>query len=132
MSEPLLLDIIVYFKNKKLVVDDGIDTFRDFSPNEPDDAVVLFEYAGSPQSPIDNIVHRSVQVTARSKSADKARSKAVDLYRSLVPEVETLRLQFTKDRWGQVHLRQPPSLMRRDELGRSVYFFNLGITTNLD
>jgi len=136
--QPLLLDMITYFQSQGLVEGDGVDAFRDFSPEEPDDIVVLYEYTGSPHVPHVELAHRSVQVTVRAKSADNARNRALELYKSLVTEEETQVIVFTKDeddeklRWGQVYLRQPPALLRRDESERTVYFFNTGITTNLD
>jgi len=129
---PLLLDILLYFQSKELIDGDGIDAFRDFSPEEPNDTVVLVEYAGDPQVPFTHLVNRSVQVFVRSTDANKAREKAQELYKVLFSEEETRQIHFTEQRWGQVYLRQSPGLLRRDDSGRTVYFFNIGVTTTID
>lgn len=132
MPNPLLLDIILYFKSKSLVEDDGIDAFRDFTPEKPDNLVALHEYRGSPSIPQDPRVHRSVQVTVRDLNADTSRQRAVDLFQALYTTDETRRIDFTPDRWGQVYLRQPPFRMKMDENNRTVYCFNVGITTTIN
>lgn len=127
MGNPLLLDMVLYLKAKGLVVDDGIDAFRDFTPESPDSAVMLHEYKGTAAFQHEPAVHRSVQVSCRSKQADDARRKALDIYNSFVSE--NLIVQLTETRWGQVFLRQPPFKIERDSLDRTTYGFNLGITT---
>ena len=131
MQQPLLLDIINYFVNNGLAEGDGIDCFRDFSPEEPDDVIVLYEYPGSPVMNYTEVVHRSVQVTVRSTSADRARSKALELFQSLEVKDAARRVDFTKDRFGQVSLRQPPFKIKLDDNHRAVYGFNMGITTTI-
>ena len=128
---PLLLDIVEYFVSNGLADGDGEDCFRDFSPEEPDDVIVLYEYIGSPAVDFDEIVHRSVQVTVRSKDPDVARDKALALYKILYVEDGSRRVDFTKSRWGQVSLRQPPFKIKIDENDRIVYGFNMGITTTI-
>lgn len=131
MQQPLLLDIISYFVSKGLAEGDGIDCFRDFSPEEPDDVIVLYEYTGAPVVNFTEVVHRSVQVTVRSTSADSARSKALELFQSLEVKDTARRVDFTKERFGQVSLRQPPFKIKLDENHRAVYGFNMGITTTI-
>lgn len=128
---PLLLDIVEYFVSNGLAEGDGEDCFRDFSPEEPDDVIVLYEYAGSPPVDFDEIVHRSVQVTVRSKDPDVARNKALALYEILHVEDVSKRVDFTESRWGQVSLRQTPFKIKIDENGRAVYGFNMGVTTTV-
>ena len=65
---------------------DGIDIFRDFTPEEPDDAVVLYEYAGAPHPLHESAVHRSVQVSARSADADTARHRVLQLHNALLSD----------------------------------------------
>lgn len=125
----LLQDICTFLSSKDIVQGDGIDVFRDFSPEKPDDVVVLYEYKGDPSSPFDTIVHRSVQVTARSNNPERAREKATAIYKALYSD--TNFVQFTAKRWAQVYLRQTPYKLYTDENGRAVYGFNIGVTTEI-
>jgi hypothetical protein len=128
---PLLLDIIEYFVTNGLAIGDGEDCFRDFSPEDPDDVIVLYEYAGAPPVEYDSIVHRSIQVTVRSKNPDTARNKALELYNVLHVEDVAKRVDFTDTRWGQVSLRQTPFKIKIDENDRVIYGFNMGVTTSI-
>ena len=128
----LLEDIVTYLTNLNLIQGDGIDTFRDFKPETPDNIVSLHEYKGDSVSPYTNVVHRSVQVVVRNKSAVEAQELANRLFKAFIPSDETLRIDFTPTRWGQVHLRQSPYKFSQDETDRVHYGFNLGITTETD
>lgn len=132
MSNPLLLDIVTYLHSKRVIEGDGIDTFRDFVPEMPDNIISITEYSGSPTVPYDAVVHRSVQVTVRNKNADVARRKALELYKVLKPTADDCRVDFTPERWGQVYIRQYPFRMKTDSSDRVTYGFNMGITTNIE
>ena len=127
----LLLDIVNYFAANNLVQGDGIDCFRDFRPETPDTVVALFEYPGG-EVPYyeDNTAHRSVQVTVRDAEADKANAKSLELFKALKSDTKFIR--FNEKRWGQVTLRQVPFKIKQDENNRTIYGFNIGITTNID
>lgn len=127
---PLLLDIATYLASRGLVQGDGIDVFRDFYPEEPDDVVVLYEYKGDEVLPYEDKVNRSVQVAVRSPDADTARTKALSIFKAL--QSETCLIYFTNDRWGQVYLRQSPFKIKIDENSRAVYGFNIGVTTTIE
>lgn len=130
MTNPLLLDIVTFLADNSVVQGDGIDAFRDFTPEAPDSLVALHEYKGDPAVAYDPNVHRSVQVTARDKDADVARQKALKIYKLLTSD--NLIVQFTPDRWGQVYLRQPPFKIGQDDNDRVTYGFNIGITTTIE
>lgn len=133
MADPLLLDLITFLKTEGVVAGDGIDAFRDFTPETPDNLVVLYEYSGSPTTQFDPAVHRSVQVTCRNISADLARQKALDIFKALRNKIELdNRLQIVPSRWGQVYLRQTPFKLKTDENDRAYYVFNIGITTSIE
>ena len=127
----LLQDIVTYLTNLGVVEGEGIDAFIDFKPETPDNTVSLHEYQGDPVSPYTNVVHRSVQVVVRNRSAVKAREKAIAIFEALMPEDESMRVDFTDTRWGQVYARQAPYKFSQDESDRVHYGFNLGITTEL-
>ena len=128
----LLEDIVTYLTGLGLVEGDGIDTFRDFKPETPDNVVSLYEYQGDPVSPYTDVVHRSVQVVVSNKNAEAAHRLAIDLFNALIPQDETLRVDFTDTRWGQVHIRQVPYKLSQEESDRTHYCFNLGITTTIE
>lgn len=133
MNKPLLLDIVSFLIAKQIVIADGTDAFRDFTPEAPDSLVALHEYSGNPASLYDPTVHRSVQVLVRDLDADEARQKAVNIFKAFQEEQDDDgRVDLTPTRWGQVYLRQPPFLMRRDENNRAYYAFNIGITTTIE
>lgn len=132
MPNPLLLDIVTFLVSKGAVEGDGIDTFRDFIPETPDNLVAITEYSGSPSVLFDPTAHRSIQVSVRNLDADMARAKALELYKVLQPTNEDARLDLTDDRWGQVFLRQPPFRMKTDTSDRVTYGFNIGITTTIE
>lgn len=130
MTNPLLLDIVTFLADNKIVQGDGVDAFRDFTPEAPDSLVALHEYKGDPAVSYDPNVNRSVQVTVRDKDADVARQKALNIYKLLTSD--NLIVQFTPDRWGQVHLRQPPFKIGQDNNDRVTYGFNIGVTTTIE
>ena len=134
MPNPLLLDIVAYLTTKGVVSGDGIDIFRDFIPEMPDDIVIITEYQGSPVLPYESAVHRSVQLSVRGKNADIARSKALEIFSLLQEDIkdDSGRVDFTEERWGQVSLRQTPFRMSTDSSDRVRYAFNMGITTTID
>ena len=130
MANPLLLDIVTFLADNRIVQGDGVDAFRDFTPEAPDSLVALHEYKGDPAVSYDPNVNRSVQVTVRDKDADVARQKALDIYKLLTSD--NLIVQFTPDRWGQVYLRQPPFKIGQDNNDRVTYGFNIGVTTTIE
>lgn len=130
MAKPLLLDIASYFVDSGFAQGDGIDIFRDFTPESPDSLIALHEYSGEPAVAYDPNVHRSVQVLIRDYNADTAREKALSLFKSLISENHIV--DFTEERWGQVYLRQPPFRISTDEKDRVTYGFNIGVTTTIE
>lgn len=127
----LLEALVAYGVSKGVLVGDGEDSFRDFMPEAPDNVIVFHEYAGDPLSPFTESVHRSVQVKVRGKAAMLAKAKAWQLIGIFRSPSESLRVDFTDDLWGQVYIRQTPFKISQDESNRTVYCFNLGITTNI-
>ena len=130
MANPLLLDIVTFLADNGVVQGDGVDAFRDFTPEAPDSLVALHEYKGDPAVAYDPNVNRSVQVTVRDKDADVARQRALYIYKLFISD--NLIVNFTPDRWGQVYLRQPPFKIGQDNNDRVTYGFNIGITTTIE
>lgn len=127
-----LLEILVaYGVSNGVLVGDGEDSFRDFTPETPDAVVVFHEYTGDPTSQFTPHVHRSVQVKVRDISAEAARAKALEVLKLFKSETESLRVDFSDSLWGQVYIRQLPFKLDQDSGNRVTYCFNLGITTNI-
>lgn len=127
----LLEALVQYGVTNGVLEGDGADTYRDFMPETPDNVVVFAEYEGRPANPLIDAVHRSVQIKTRSRDAVAAREKAVRLFNIFNSTSEDRRVDFTKDLWGQVYVRQPPYKLSQDANERTIYCFNLGITTNI-
>lgn len=128
----LLEDIVAYLVGLDLVVGDGVDAFRDFLPDEPDNVVCLYEYSSDPVSAYSDVAHRSVQVIVRHKSSAEAQSLSKKLFEAFRMSSGAQRIDFTPTRWGQVHIRQAPYKIKQDERDRTQYGFNLGITTTFE
>lgn len=130
MGQPLLLDMVQFLISNSIVQEDGVDAFRDFTPEAPDTLIALHEYRGDPGVQHESAVNRSVQILSRSKSANEARQRALDIHGLLISD--NLIINFTPDRWGQVHIRQSPFKIGIDGNGRTTYGFNVGITTTTE
>ena len=127
----LLEAIVNYCVAKGVLSGDGVDAFRDFTPEVPDTVIVFHEYAGSGISAFTEHVHRSVQVKVRDTDAEAARAKAIQVLNVFRSETESLRVDFSTDLWGQVYIRQTPFKLQQDGSNLVTYCFNLGITTNI-
>lgn len=127
----LLLALIEYCVSNGVLVGDGEDSYRDFTPEVPDTVVTFAEYSGNPVSPFTDCVHRSIQIKSRSMDAEAARTKALQLLDLFKSDDESLRVNFSDTLWGQVYIRQTPFKLDQDTAGRVTYCFNLGITTNI-
>lgn len=130
--EALLLDLINYAQQNGLVEGDGVDSFRDFVPEDPDNVVVFNEYRGEPLEVGETITNRSVQVLVRNKSADDARALAVALCKLFQPSSDDAVIHLSSERWAQIYIRQTPFKLKQDESDRVYYCFNLGITTSIE
>lgn len=130
MNKPLLEDIATFLTTNKVVAGDGKDTFRDFSPDTPDNIVCLIEYPGDGGVHTESVGTRYVQVSIRDKNADAAREKALAIFKLL--KTPDARVDFTATRWAQVFTRQSPFLLKRDSQGRVIYGFNVGIITTFE
>src|SRR5690606_36703474 len=81
----LLLDLINHLASKGIVEGDGIDSFRDFTPEEPESVYVMHEYAGAPTPLHDTFTHRSIQLTFGDKGTSVAKAKCKQIIDDLSP-----------------------------------------------
>ena len=126
----LLLDLIDHLTSKGVVEGDGIDSFRDFTPEEPDSVFVILEYAGAPTPLHHTLTHRSLQLTFRANEARVAKAKCKQVFDELSP-VDRHKV-LSNGRWCQIYPRQSPFKIKVDDAGRTTYGFNIGITTERD
>lgn len=134
----LLQDIAEYLDYQEVKNEEGI--FLDFTPDEPDSVVVLYEYEGSATTPGTEGVVRRFQVTVRSEAdkPDDARQKAWEVFNTLdrLDKVFDLREvddeEFESQRWGVLSALQTPHKIKVDENGRTIYGFNMTMVTHRD
>ena len=128
----LLQDIVSYLISKAVVTVDGVDIFRDFEPDTPDNIVVVSEYLGSPLPVGTTTVERGVQIVTRNKTYEGAQLKAQAVFNALVSENEDRRIDFTANRWAQIHIKGIPVKFKVDSLNRVYFVFNASVVTTRD
>lgn len=123
-------DICSLLKANSLVTDYGVDCFGNYMPEEPSNLVVIHEYPGDPYDPLAGFANRSIQISVRDLSASTAESKCLSIFKLFIAENKQIKISDT--RTAQVHLRQTPFKLYQDTLDRTVFCFNIGITTTLE
>ena len=109
---------------------DGVNIFRDYSPETPDQVICIYEYSSRPAAH-DNSADRYIQVTVRDKSTTEAKEVAWKIYSKLINN-EDGRVNFSNDRWCLVRLQRAPIKMKIDNKNRTVWGFNTRMTTYND
>lgn len=109
----------------------GKDIFTDFTPDEPNQVIVLNEYNGSGiATGMKNFSNRSVQVTVRATATAQARLICWKIFQ-LFNNEET-RVIHLGERMTMMYPRQTPFKMKVDAQNRVTWAFNLGVSTQLD
>ena len=122
----LLLMLIEHLEAQNIVKGDGVDSFRDFTPDKPDDVIVLHEYQGDPVPMHGGFVNRSIQIKTRASKATVAKQKAYEIFDELSePDYHKTLHNGTQ---CLIYVRQPPFKLQVDDSGRVTYVFNIGIT----
>lgn len=127
----LLVDLESYLIANNFATVDGVDIFRDFLPDAPDNIVAVYEYAGLPGGVGVDTQLRLVQINVRNTSYSEARQKIHAIY-NLFHVPEDPLIQITPTRWSICQPRQVPFQRDRDNQGRVTFTFNMGITTHKD
>lgn len=104
-----------------------VDILYDYLPQEGDNVVVFTEYKGSRVAYNTHTSVRSVQCCVRNKSATQAMKNAWAIYDALEPDNPFLNLGKVK---AILSMRDTPFSIGMDDLGRSRWVFNMGITYN--
>lgn len=124
----MLSDISTYLKVQG-VGTPGTDMFIGLMPDQPDDCVALFEYAGSPPDLHWNGEYPGLQVRTRSKSYATARAKIVEV----VKELHGLHEQVLNGtRYLLIKARGSPEVLKRDNNNRVELFVNFEIIKESD
>jgi hypothetical protein len=132
----LLLDLVNYiilYASDIGITADGVDIFRDFQPDSPDNSVCLSEYPGI-TSYICNADVRSVQVKVRNTSYENGRKRIWGIYNLLYDPENDVKIidAITVTRWGIIQPRQAPYYLTKDDSERRLFIFNMGVTTDRD
>jgi hypothetical protein len=127
----LLKDLVDWIIAEGLATSEGIDIFRDFSPVNPDNVIVLQEY-DSILSPLkgNEAAVRYVQIFVRNTTASVAKSKCDLLFKLFMRPEES----FTELPSGRIILTSPKNAPFKlsVDLPKTTYAFNVAITTNTD
>ena len=132
----LLLDLVNYiilYASDIGITADGVDIFRDWMPDSPDNSVCLSEYSGL-TSDVCNVDVRSVQVKVKNTNYENGRKRIWGIYNLLYDPDSELQVidVITATRWGIIKPRQAPYHLVKDDSGRNIFIFNMGVTTSRD
>jgi hypothetical protein len=109
---------------------DGIDTFRDNMPDNPDMAIALLEYGGT-QIARHNISIRNIQFQVRSKKYEDSRLKAIEIHKYLVEQPDSVFVLPN----AKVFTGEPlqfPYKLKVDSTSRTTFAFNFTLTIQND
>ena len=107
----------------------GADLFLGLMPDQPDNCIALFEYAGSPPDLHWNGEYPGLQVRVRNKSYAAGRTKIEQIARVLHGLHETV---LGGTRYLLVKARGSPEVLKRDANNRVELFVNFEIIKERD
>jgi hypothetical protein len=128
----LQIDLAQYLVVNGIGSGEGVDIFRDFTPDTPDNIVIFYEYAGSPLDGSIDAANRSIQVRVRDKSYASARAKINQIYKLLHTPGQSVKVNLPNGRWMIGTARQTPFKLMEDTTKRTVFAFNYAILTYTD
>ena len=106
-----------------------VDIFKDYSPEDPDNCIVVYEYNGSPVARGTNMNVRAIQIVCRNLKAKEAKLLSWNIYNYLYKQDYFIAFGARK---CLIALRNTPIKTGVDEKNRLLWAFNLAITTNFD
>lgn len=124
----MLTDIGTYLKNQGIGTP-GTDIFLGLLPDQPDNCIALFEYAGSPPDLHWNGEYPGLQVRVRNISYAAGRAKigeVVDLLHGLHEK------ELSGTRYLLIKARGSPEVLKRDSGNRIEFFVNFEIIKERD
>ena len=107
----------------------GTDIFLGLMPDQPDNCIALFEYAGSPPDLHWNGEYPGLQVRVRNKSYAAARTKIGEAMTALHGLHEQM---LSGTRYLLIKARGSPEVLKRDNNNRIELFVNFEIIKERD
>ena len=107
----------------------GADLFLGLMPDQPDNCIALFEYAGSPPDLHWNGEYPGLQVRVRNKSYAAGRAKIEEVVTELHGAHE---LTLNSTRYLLIKARGSPEVLKRDNNNRVELFVNFEIIKERD
>ncbi len=107
----------------------GTDIFLGLMPDQPDNCIALFEYAGSPPDLHWNGEYPGLQVRVRNKSYAAGRAKIKEVVTELHGAHE---LTLNGTRYLLIKARGSPEVLKRDNNNRVELFVNFEIIKESD
>jgi len=107
----------------------GTDIFLGLMPDQPDNCIALFEYAGSPPDLHWEGEYPGLQVRVRDKSYPAGKAKIEQIVRVLHGLHETV---LGGTRYLLVKARGSPEVLKRDNNNRVEFFVNFEIIKERD
>ena len=102
----------------------GADIFLGLMPDQPDNCIALFEYAGSPPDLHWNGEYPGLQVRVRNKSYAAARTKIEETMKKLHGLHEQI---LSGTRYLLIKARGSPEILKRDSSNRVELFVNFDV-----
>lgn len=102
----------------------GTDIFLGLMPDQPDNCIALFEYAGSPPDLHWNGEYPGLQVRVRNKSYSAGRAKIGEVMTALHGLHEQT---LSGTRYLLIKARGSPEILKRDASNRVEFFVNFEI-----
>jgi hypothetical protein len=124
----VLTEISAYLKGQGIGTP-GTDIFLGLMPDQPDNCIALFEYAGSPPDLHWNGEYPGLQVRVRGTSYAAARTK-IEQIRDLLHGLHDKKLSGT--RYLLIKARGSPEVLKRDNNNRVELFVNFEIIKERD
>jgi hypothetical protein len=124
----VLADISTYLKNQSIGTP-GTDMFLGQMPDQPDNCIALFEYAGSPPDLHWNGEYPGLQVRVRNKSYAMARAKIGEVMEKLHGLHEQT---LAGTRYLLIKARGSPEILKRDASNRVELVLNFEIIKERD
>lgn len=129
-AKQMIRDLAQWMIDGQLVSAIKKDVFLDSTPDKPDSIVVISDTGSFGKKPGLDDHRRTVQIKTRAKKYEDARAKAWDIYNALCPQ-PTRTIVGNGRRMIPTPL-QTPVFLERDDSGRSVFVFNVVLTTGPD
>ena len=124
----MLTEISAYLKSQGIGTP-GTDIFLGLMPDQPDNCIALFEYAGSPPDLHWSGEYPGLQVRVRNKSYAAGRAKIEEVVKELHGAHE---LTLNGTRYLLIKARGSPEVLKRDNNNRVELFVNFEIIKERD